>query len=46
MFFESIMTLVPAVTALGATAAVAYIGYVAASCSIARLQGNECSSDC
>lgn len=45
MLFESIMTLVPAITALGVAAAVAYLGYMAASCSVARLQGGECSSD-
>ena len=46
MLFESIMTLVPAITALVVVAALAYIGYMAASCSVARLQGKECSTAC
>ncbi len=44
MVFESILSLIPAAAAIAVTAVALYLGYVTASCSIARLRGKECPS--
>ncbi len=42
MLFESILTVIPAVAAVGAAVVAVFLGYAAASCSVARMQGKEC----
>jgi hypothetical protein len=44
MFYQSVMTLVPAITVMAVASAVIYIGFLAVSCTVARMQGKECPS--
>ena len=42
MVFESVLTLVPAIAAIGLVVAAVFIGYAAVSCAVTRVQGKEC----
>ena len=42
MVFESVLTLVPVITAMALAAVAIYIGYAVVFCSVASMQGKEC----
>lgn len=46
MVMESILTLVPAITAAGLSIVTIYMGYAAVSCMVSQLKGNKCPSAC